>query len=147
MNLLDPSQKPRGIFALDIYRRGQLIEHFEDDNLIVTKGRESVVRLVAGDVASRSVVNIGFGTNGTAANPADTALTGAFVKAIDSHSYPVSTSVQFNFSLATSEAIGLSIREFGLLTSSGILHARKVRGGPLLKDIDISLSGTWTLIY
>jgi len=147
MKFTDPSLKPRGIFALDIFRHGHLIEHFEDDNLIVTKGRESVVRLVAGDVSGRSIVNIGFGTNGTAANPADTALTGAFVKAIDSHSYPVSTSVQFNFSLSTSEAVGLSISEFGLLTASGILHARKVRSGPLLKDIDISLTGTWTLIY
>lgn len=147
MNFTDTSQKPRGIFALDIFRQGCLIDHFEDDNLIVTVGRESVARLIGGDVSGRSIVNIGFGTNGAAANPADAALTGAFVKAIDSHSYPVSTSVQFNFSLGTTEAVGLSIYEFGLLTSSGFLHARKVRGGPLLKDIDISLTGTWTLIY
>lgn len=147
MNFTDSPQKPRGIFVLDIFRRGCLIDHFEDDNLIVTMGRTSVARLIGGDTSGRSIVNIGFGTNGTAANPADTALSGAYVKAIDSHSYPISTSVQFNFSLGTTEAVGLSIQEFGLLTSSGLLHARKVRGGPLLKDIDISLTGTWTLIY
>lgn len=147
MDFIDEQQKPRGIFLLNIYHKDKLIERFEDDNLIVTVGRESVARLVGGDVAGRSVTQIGFGTNGTTANPANTALTGAFVKAIDSHSYPVGTSVQFNFSLGTSEANGLSISEFGLLTSAGYLHARKVRNGPLLKDVDISLMGTWTLVY
>lgn len=147
MDFIDAAQKPRGYFSLDIFRNGHLIERFEDENLIVTSARESVARLVAGDIEGRSITQIGFGTNGATANPANTVLIGAYIKPIDSHIYPVSTSVQFNFSLNPSEANGLLISEFGLLTSAGFLHARKVRSGPLLKDIDISLTGTWTLVY
>lgn len=147
MNLRDIALPARGIFSLDVFLRGVLVDRFCDDNLIVNRGRTNVTRLIGGDVAGLSVAKIGFGTNGTAAAPGNTALTGAFVKNLDSKSYPDDYSVLFNFSLAANEANGLQIQEFGLLTASGLLHARKVRGGVLVKDSDLSLTGTWQLIY
>src|ERR1035437_6899325 len=115
MQLIDVTGKPAGRFSLDIFRRGDLIEHFEDNNLLVDRGRTNVVQLLGGDGASLNIATIGFGTSGTAPAAGNTTLTGAFTKALDSHSYPSATSVQFNFTLATTEANGLSIMEFGLL--------------------------------
>ncbi|HQS59619.1 MAG TPA: hypothetical protein PKZ37_14670 [Gallionellaceae bacterium] len=147
MHISDQAQPPRGILTLDFFRAGIHIEHFSEPQLIVDQGRSNVTRLLGGDVANLHIAQIGFGTNGAAALPGNTALTGAFVKSIDGHSYPSATSVLFNFSLAAGEANGLSIIEFGLLTASGLLHARKVRGGAFLKEADLSLSGTWQLLY
>jgi len=147
MQISDLAQAHRGIFTLDIYRKGKLIEHFVDDNLIVDQGRTNVTRLLGGDSANLQIAQIGFGTSNAVAAPGNTALTSAFVKAIDSHSYPSATSVLFKFSLGTGEANGKAIYEFGLLTASGLLHARKVRGGALMKESDLSLAGTWQLLY
>lgn len=147
MRISDSSKVARGIFTLDIFRRGELLEHYEDDNLIVDQGRTNITRLLGGDGAGLQIAQIGFGTNGAVALPGNTALTGAYIKAIDAHAYPTATSVLFNFSLGTTEANGMAIYEFGLFTMSGLLHARKVRGGPLAKASDLSLSGTWQLLY
>jgi hypothetical protein len=148
MQLSDQHDKARGIFAIDVFRHGVLVEHFEDDNLIVDLGREIVTKLLGGDVSGRSIAKIGFGTNGSAAAPGNVALTGSFIKSIDARSYPTTTSVSFTFSLSTAEANGLEIREFGLITSAGTLFARKVRtAGALIKDSDMSISGSWRLLY
>lgn len=147
MLLSDKSGSPRGVFSLLTFRNGELIDEYVDENLIVSRGRTNVVRLLGGDVTGLSVAKIGFGTNGAAASPGNTSLTDSFVKNIDGHSYPEDFSVLFSFSLAAGEANGKHIQEFGLLTSSGLLHARKVRGGALVKDSDLSLTGTWKLIY
>lgn len=147
MRFTDRTPSPRGMFALQVYRRGVLVERFEDHNLIVNRGRTNVVYLLGAGGTSLVIASIGFGTNGAPASPNDTALQGAFVKPLDSVSYPDAYSVQFNFSLGNNDANGLQIQEFGLLTQSGLLHARKVRGGVLIKESDLSLTGTWTLNY
>lgn len=147
MRISDGSKAARGIFTLDIFRHGELLEHYVDDNLIVDQGRTNVTRLLGGDGANLQIAQIGFGTNGAVAVPGNTSLTGAYIKAIDAHSYPSATSVLFNFSLGTAEANGMAIFEFGLFTASGLLHARKIRAGSLAKASDLSLSGTWQLLY
>ncbi|MFZ4539662.1 hypothetical protein [Propionivibrio sp.] len=147
MKISDKSNPPRGVFTLLTYRGKELVDEYVDDNLIVSRGRTNVVRLLGGDGSGLNVANIGFGTNGYAASPGNTALSNAFVKSLDGHSYPDEFSVLFTFSLGSGEANGMQISEFGLLTSSGLLHARKVRGGVLVKDSDLSLTGTWKLIY
>ena len=148
MNLSDTHQRPAGIFDLQIWRRGELVESYCDHNLIVDVGRNAVTLLIGGDGAGLSVTKIGFGTGATPADPSNTSLTSGFIKAVDAHSYPTQTSVSFQFSLLASEANGLLINEFGLITASGALFARKVRtAGPLTKDNDLALSGSWTLLY
>lgn len=148
MNLSDCySQAPSGLFVLDIYRRGQLIERFEEENLIVIGSKVTHARLLGGDVTNRSVTQFGVGTNGAAPVEGNTNLTGQYVKAIDGVSYPATNQVQFQFSLGSGEANGMAILEFGILTAGNTLYARKVRTLPLNKEIDISLSGTWTISF
>lgn len=148
MNLLDHySQAPSGLFVLDIFRRGQLIERMEEPNLIVDGSKQTQARLLGGDVTNRSITQFGVGTNGTAPAAGNLSLTSAFLKNVDSVAYPAANMVQFLFSLATTEANGKAILEFGLLTAAGALYARKVRTAALNKDSDISFSGSWTISF
>lgn len=140
------NQDMAGILELRIYRRGQLIDHFRDENLIVNGARDMLARLIAGDGGGEAVTRIGFGSGSSPASPDDTALTGAYVRNLTGHSYPQPGQVRFSFSLATSEANGIAIREFGLITASGELFSRKVRG-IIEKNDDISFDGSWTIIF
>lgn len=144
---------PTGYLVLDAYRGGELVErielveHFEGENLIVDGSKQTHARLLGGDVTNRSVTQIGFGTNGTAPVGGNTALTSAYMKAIDAVSYPATNQVQFAFSLGSGEANGKAIMEFGLFTAAGVLYARKVRTAALNKDSDLSFTGTWTITF
>ena len=146
--LTDRQARPvLGFFRLRVLRAGRRIEDMAEPNLVVTGAATILALLLGGSVAGNSVTQIGFGTNLTAAAAGNTALTGAYDKAVDSVSWPVAGSVQFNFSLASAEANGMAIGEFGLLTPGGTLIARKVRSAALNKDTDISLSGSWTITF
>jgi len=145
--LEDFARAPSGLFSLDIFRRGTLIEHFEEKNLIVNGSKEVNARLIGGAVTDRSITQIGFGTNGTAPAGGNTGLTGSYVKAVDGVTYPTTGTVQFSFSLATGEGNGMAIMEFGLFTAGSTLYARKVRSAALNKESDISLSGTWQITF
>lgn len=147
MQLKDHLFAPSGRFLLKVFRRGILIEEVDENNLIVDGSKLIHAKLLGGTVTNNSVTQIGFGTNGTAPSGGNTSLTGQYAKNLDSVSYPASNKVQFNFSLASGEDNGQSIMEFGLLTGSGALYARKVRSSALNKDTDISLSGTWTISF
>jgi hypothetical protein len=54
--------------------------------------------------------------------------------------------VDINWSLEEDEENGKSITEFGLLTESDVLFARKVRE-VIEKTVDIRLEGKWQLIF
>jgi hypothetical protein len=150
LNPADAIQPPTGRFILQVRRNGILVPELcvDDPNLIVNGSKGIHAALLGGNVSNQSVTKIAYGTNGTAAAGADTAITGAFVKAIDAVTYPTSTSVQFAFSLGSAEDNGMAIQEFGLLTQGNTLYARKVRtSGALNKDADLSFSGTWTINF
>jgi hypothetical protein len=49
----------------------------------------------------------------------------------------------FAFSIGSTQANGLEISEFGLLTGGGALFSRQVRAAPLNKTSSLALSGTW----
>lgn len=138
---------PVGTLSLRVFQGLELIEHWHGENLIVDGAKGLLSSLLGGAVANKSVTKIGFGTNGTAPVGANTALTGAYVKAIDSVSYPSTSSVRFNFSLSGAEANGLAIIEFGLLTADNTLFSRRVRSSPINKAADISFDGTWTIQF
>lgn len=140
-------RNPTGFFSLDIFVGGKLVEHFEDHNLIVDNSKQIHAKLLGGAFTNQNVAQIGFGTNGAAPVAGNTSLTGAYTKAIDSVSYPTTSQVQFNFSLASSENNGMAILEFGLFTAGGTLYARKVRSASLNKDTDVSLSGSWIISF
>jgi hypothetical protein len=149
MILLNDSiaRRPEGIFTLEVRRHGELIELYEDKNLVVDASKQQLARLIGGDVTNRSITKIGFGTSGTAPAAGNTTLTGAFVKALGTVTYPVAGTVQFAFTLGTSEGNGLSIMEFGLFTAGDVLFARKVRTGAIVKDSDLTLAGTWQITF
>lgn len=148
MNITDHYEKaPSGLFLLNVYRGGELIEVFEEKNLIVDLSKQVHAKLLGGSVTGQSVTTIGFGINGTAPAAGNTALTGAFTKAVDSVTYPATSQVQFNFSLGSAEANGLAILEFGLITAGATLYARKTRASALNKASDIALTGSWTITF
>jgi hypothetical protein len=152
LSFLDKLERsPSGLFVLRVYRKGELVEVMEEPNLIVVGSQSMHAHLLGGAVTNQSVTQIGFGTNAIAPAFSNTALTGAYTKAIDSVSYPASNQVQFNFSLgiagADSGAYGLAISEFGLLTPSTTLYARKTRSAPLNFNSDLSFTGSWTISF
>ena len=147
VNLSDGVLGPIGRFRLVVVRLGLLVEEMDEPNLVVTSSKALLAALLGGASGALPVSVIGFGTSLTAAAVGNTSLTGSYTKSFDSVTYPVSGSVQFNFSLASGEANGTAIGEFGLLASSGVLFARKVRSSALNKDTDLSLSGSWTITF
>lgn len=149
MHPFDIIEPPSGRFVLAVRHKGLLVPALcmDEKNLIVNGSKAIHAALLGGTVANNSVTKIAFGTNGTAPAGGDTALSGAFVKAVDGVTYPTSSSVQFAFSLASAENNGMAILEFGLLTQGGALYARKVRSVALNKDSDLSFSGTWTITF
>lgn len=140
-------RRPQGVFTLEIRRHGELVELFQEENLVVDLSKQQLARLIGGDVTNRSITKIGFGTSGTAPAAGNTSLTGAYVKALGTVTYPTTSSVQFAFTLGTSEANGMSIMEFGLFTAGDVLFARKTRTGAIVKDSDLSISGTWQITF
>lgn len=143
----DRAEAPRGHFRLWVCRSGIWRLEVDEPNLIVNNSKQVHAQLLGGDVTNQSVTKIGFGTGTNVPDVGNSALTNAVIKALDSHNYPASNEVNFNFSLGTSEANGTSISEFGLLTAANTLYARKVRGVPIAKTNTISFSGTWTITF
>lgn len=137
----------RGHFRLWVWRNGVLIAEDDEPNVIVDLAKQTQARLIGGDVANRSITKIGVGTGSNAAAAGNTSLTGSFVRALTGVTYPTTNSVRFAFTIATSEANGMAIHEFGLFTAGDVLFARRVRSGPLQKESDLALTGTWTITY
>lgn len=135
----------KGIFTLKVYRNGELVEVYEDKNLIVNAARFGVSKMIGGDVTGRSVTQIGFGINGTPPQVTDTSLTGQFAKAIGSVTYEGVSTVVFNWTLEDNENNGVTIQEFGLLATNGTLFSRKQRQ-PINKTAEVRLVGQWKII-
>lgn len=144
----DQTSRCRGVFDLHIYRNGEEIEHFVEHNLIVNPARTAMAHLAGDADPDKQIVSFGVGVATDEPQLTDEALTEPFVKKLDSHEYPEDEpyNVQFNFSLSTEEANGMDITEFGLLCADGSLFAHKVRK-MIGKDSDISLSGSWTILF
>lgn len=141
----------RGVFTMGVYKNEggnrRLVETFEDHNVIVDAARVSMARLIAGDVGGRSMLSIAFGTDGAEPDAEDAEIANPFVKGLDGADCSEGGRARFSWSLSTSEANGLAIMEFGLLTADGALFCRRTRAAPINKESDISLEGTWTIIF
>jgi len=137
---------PRGVFLLNTFKNGILIDTYESENLVVNNGRTAVAAFL-GAGSGLSVTDIAAGTNSTAPALTDVApLAAQFSKAIAAVSYPSPGQVAFTWNIGISESNGITINEFGLLLSDNSLFSRKT-GVSIVKDNTISLSGTWTIIF
>lgn len=145
MNITDENVL-RGEFVLRVYRKGELVEEYVDKNMIMNVAKDAMARLIGGSGAGKTITKIGFGVSGIAPVPTNTALTGSYVKAVTGVTYPATGQVSFSWTLSTGEANGMAIAELGLICSDNTLFARKVRG-VINKDSDLSLDGTWTIIF
>ena len=137
--------KATGVFSLQIEdAAGNVLEKFEDKNLVVTTGQQNIAKLLGGDAAGKPVTLIGVGTNGNTPALTDTALTNLFSKPIIGVAYPAVNSVRYNWSLEAADANGITIKEFGLLNDDNVLIARKVRA-EIVKSSAVRLVGSWTI--
>jgi hypothetical protein len=149
-------QKPMtGMLNYKVFKNGVLIEDVKGANLILNGARNQMARLIAGDFSDRNITKIAVGVNGTPPAVTNETLTGTFMKDIDGYSFPAIGQVQFDWSLETTEANGMSILEFGLMSEDGTLFSRRIRedkdGNPINKPInkedDISVIGQWIIIF
>ena len=139
--------KAEGTFQMNVIdNSGRIIETFIEKNMVVLNGKKNLTKLLGGSAAGKKVTQISVGTNGTAASLADTNITSAFTKNIDSVSYPDDSSVQFAFTIDNSEANGMTIREAGLILEDNTLFARKVRAD-FAKTSANKLQGLWTIKF
>lgn len=136
----------KGKFEIKVFQGGNLIEHYTDQNLVVTQGKKNLARLLAEYEADKNLNRISFGTSGTLPTLADTAITGAYNKNFAGVTYPNDSSATFSFTLELAENNGVTIQEYGLLAVDGTLFARKTRS-PIAKTSDIRLEGSWTIIF
>lgn len=135
-----------GDFHLVIKKNGVVIEEYADHNMIMNVAKDAMAHLIGGAGSGKTITRIGFGTSGGGPSPSDLALTDSFSKNMGSVSYPAVGQASFNWSLGTTEANGKTIREFGLICGDSTLFARKTRGA-IDKQDDISLDGSWTIIF
>lgn len=136
----------KGDFRLVVKKNGVVIEEYRDHNMIMNVAKAAMAQLISGSGTGKTITKIGVGTNGVGPAPTDTALTSSYSKNVTSVNYPATGQAQFNWSLGTTEANGLSIKEFGLICGDATLFARKTRGA-IEKQDDISLDGSWTIIF
>ena len=142
----DGIQKMLGILVIDVWRGGMLVDHIVDRNLIVNGAKTQLAHLIGGDGTNRQITQFGVGIGTSPAQPDNVSLQGAVWKPVSSVSYPATGGAQFNWNLTTADANGMAITEFGLRCADGTLFSRKHRAA-INKADDISLSGTWTILF
>ena len=145
MNFKDDARL-RGVFEIRVIKAGRELEHYRDDNMIMSSARDALARLIGGAGSGKTVTKIGVGTNGNGPTPDDKGLTGAYSKPVSGCTSPATGVACFAFTIGAGEANGKSICEFGLLCSDGTLFARKTRG-VIEKADDIEITGTWTIKF
>ncbi|MEX2155127.1 MAG: hypothetical protein WD825_17410 [Gemmatimonadaceae bacterium] len=139
---------PRGIFEVRVYRGRRLIEHVVDRNLVVNGMKATLANLLGAGTAAHVITQIAFGSSGAVAAVGDVRpLQNEYLRAIGLATYPLVGQVRFAWSLGAAEANGLAIREFGLVTTGGVLVARKSRASAIQKENDVTLEGSWTLVF
>jgi hypothetical protein len=145
----DSFRPPTGHLKYKVFRKGILIEDVDDHNLIVIGSQVTHAHLLGGDVANRSLTQFGVGTNATPEVFGNTTLVTPYYNALAVPTYPAPNQVSFAFGLgpADTEAFGMAISEFGLLTGGTLLYSRRTRTQPLNFAADISFTGVWVISF
>lgn len=136
----------QGELKIVVRRRGEVLEEWQDKNLIVNLPRQRIAKLLAESAGSvPRITQIAVGINSTPPSGSDTQITSGFVKALSGFAYVDPQTVRFDFIILESEANGKNIAEFGLISADGTLFARRARAGGILKDADVEIEGSWTI--
>lgn len=128
---------------------GECVLSLDKKNLVVNGGKGVMATLLRLGTSSLIINGIAFGTSSVAPALGDTAITGAFTKATASSSNPTTNSVQWDWTLETSENNGMNIREIGLIsdrTGTPTLFSRIVTES-IVKTSSLRLEGTWKLTF
>lgn len=133
----------KGTLHLRVCSNGKETERSTEHNTVVTGGCNSAVRALAGNDGS-FINRVAVGTNGTAATENDREITQPVKVTVTKVEFPAERTVRFHFTFGYTEAVGMSIREFGLLTADGTLFSRKVRQ-PIEKTADMTITGMWDI--
>lgn len=134
--------KISGVFHCKIFKNGELIEEYTDNNVVVNNAKIKIANSLI-STSIPGVSKIGLGTSNTAPSVTDSSLTGLFTKTIVSATN-ITNGAEFNWQILTSEANGFTYQEFGLMFSDGSLFARKT-GITIAKNSTISITGKWTI--
>jgi hypothetical protein len=144
---LQANKEIKGIFYLKIIdKNGNVLEEYEDKNLIVDKARYNMSRLLGASGNNYYINTIGFGVGAVAPAVGDLGLTGGITKAISAVVYPDGVSVRFDWTLELNEGNGLAITEFGLISQNGDLFSRKTRAA-INKANDFRIEGSWRILF
>lgn len=135
--------KVTGKLRLKVFENGVLIQDYEGPNLVVKGGKQSILNILDSGGPGFFIQNIAFGTNGTAPADSDNTITGAYQKPILGNVVLV-PDITFNFDLLSGEANGMTIQEFGLMTNTAVLFARKT-GISINKTASVTIAGAWTI--
>jgi hypothetical protein len=102
---------------------------WECNNIFVNAGLPALANLVAGVTPGQYVTAMGFGSSATAPAATDTSLTAVptYYNAIGAHTFPSGGSVQFTYSLLTTDygANGMTIQELGSLRTRRVRVCRR----------------------
>ena len=103
-------------------------------NVVITqKRRQNLVKASAGDITLPTIVGMAFGDGGvdgggnviTPSDNQSTLNSELMRKAVDSHTFPTTTSCRYVCTLAEAELAGEDISEIGLYDSAGDIVAIK----------------------
>lgn len=122
-----------------------LINEFDDHNLITISGLQLIALLLVGAPGNNKITKVGAGDDDTIPHRADTGLQNAYIKTLDSYSFPDYNVVQYNFSFDSGDANALTIKEFGLYSQDEQLFSRKLQIPGIPKSADIIIEGEWTI--
>ncbi|MDR1120894.1 MAG: DUF5977 domain-containing protein [Dysgonamonadaceae bacterium] len=134
-----------GILHLHLYnKKNELLWKTKEGNLIVTLGYHTVAKALAG-VQNSHISQIAIGANGAPPEESDLRITDSLLFDVKRITYPKPGIVRFHFEIGYGEAIGVSIREFGLITAGNKLFSRKVRE-VIEKTEDFRIAGYWDIV-
>ena len=134
-----------GLFKLTTYdRNNNILEKYEDNNLIVTQAKTIMRDLLQS--GTDPIINLGIGTSEVIPNITDTSLVNMQVVPITAKIALGDFEVKFEAAIDYDEHNGMAIAEYGLLTQSERLFARKTRT-PIVKDNTLRIELEWIVRF
>ncbi|MCD8173821.1 MAG: hypothetical protein LUD76_10275 [Alistipes sp.] len=143
---MDVIRRPTGRLSLIEYdTAGNVLWSDTGHNLIVASGYDAIAQSMNGNPGA-AVSHVAIGTRGDAPQDSDTEITDAVRIDFTSVEYPADGCVRYNFRIPADTAVGVPIREFGLITADGRLFSRKTRE-TIDKAEYMSLVGAWFINF